>query len=243
MRLGLDVYSVRSQGWSPEEVLAFAAAEGVSLVHFSEIRLIGSLDAPRLRSIRADAERRGIAVEIGMRSISPTSGLFESSQGTADEQIARMVDAAVTVGSPIIRCFVGNSLDRLSPGGIERHVEAALDVLRRVRSRVIDAGVKLAVENHSGDLQARELRDLILAAGSDVVGACLDSGNPFWANEDPHLALETLAPYVLTTHLRDTAVWMTDAGAAVRWTRMGDGNIGIAAFLGTLRSRRPDLRG
>jgi len=28
------------------------------------------------------------------------------------------------------------------------------------------------------------------------VGACIDSGNPLWAIEDPHVTLETLHPYV-----------------------------------------------
>ena len=63
-------------------------------------------------------------------------------------------------------------------------------------------------------------------AGKDFVGVCLDSGNPLWTIEDPHLTLETLHPYVLTSHVRDTAVWAVPEGAAVQWVRMGDGNIG-----------------
>jgi sugar phosphate isomerase/epimerase len=104
-------------------------------------------------------------------------------------------------------------------------------VLRNVRSRVVDAGLKVAIENHAGDMQARELKMLIEEAGKDFVGACLDSGNPLWAIEDPHLTLETLAPYVLTSHVRDTSVWNTPQGAAVAWTRMGEGNIGIADYV------------
>ena len=48
-----------------------------------------------------------------------------------------------------------------------------------------------------------------------------------WTIEDPHLTLETLAPYVLTSHMRDSALWNTPEGAAVRWTRMGEGNMGM----------------
>ncbi len=231
MRLGLDVYSVRSQGWTPTQVLDFAVGEGVRLVHFSEIALIGSLDARNLRPLRDRADELGLDLEIGMRSIAPTSNLFDPVQGTADEQIARMIEAAHMLRSPIIRCFVGNSLDRLGAGGIARHIDSALAVIRRMRTRVGDAGLKLAIENHSGDLQARELKALVDAAGSDVAGACLDAGNPVWANEDPHLALDVLAPYALTTHVRDSAVWITPEGAAARWTRMGEGNIGIADFI------------
>src|SRR5262249_24010410 len=59
------------------------------------------------------------------------------------------------------------------------------------------------------------------------VGACLDSGNPLWTLEDPHLTLDTLAPYVLTSHVRDSAVWRTPEGASVAWTRVGEGNVGV----------------
>ena len=127
--------------------------------------------------------------------------------------------------------MVGNLEDRHTPGGIERHIDATVRVLRAVRSRVVDAGLRLALENHAGDLQARELRQLVEEAGPDFVGVCLDAGNPLWALEDPHLTLETLAPYVLTSHVRDSAVWRVPDGAAVLWTRMGEGSIGIDRFL------------
>jgi sugar phosphate isomerase/epimerase len=110
-----------------------------------------------------------------------------------------------------------------------------------VRERALDAGVKIAVENHAGDMQARELKTLVSAAGSDVVGVCLDAGNAFWAMDDPHAALELLAPDVLTSHTRDTAVRATVDGAEVAWTRMGEGNIGIASYLERFRQLRPDL--
>jgi sugar phosphate isomerase/epimerase len=104
---------------------------------------------------------------------------------------------------------------------------------------VLDSGLKVAIENHSGDMQARELRMLIEEAGTDYVGACLDSGNPLWTLEDPHLTLETLAPYVVTSHVRDSAVWRTPQGAAVQWVRMGDGNVGIAEYIKKFAERCP----
>jgi len=81
-------------------------------------------------------------------------------------------------------------------------------------------------------MQARELKSLVERAGPDFVGVCLDSGNPLWTIENPHLTLETLAPYVLTSHVRDSAVWRTDRGAAVSWTRMGEGNVDIERYIG-----------
>jgi 3-oxoisoapionate decarboxylase len=142
-----------------------------------------------------------------------------------------MLHSAKLAGSPIVRCFLGTSADREGDGGIERHIEAMVKTLRGMKSRIVNSGLKIAVENHAGDMQARELKSLVEAAGKDFVGVCLDSGNPLWAIEDPHLTLETLAPYVLTSHVRDTAVWRVPEGAAVAWTRMGDGNIGIDDYV------------
>ena len=67
--------------------------------------------------------------------------------------------------------------------------------LKAVPSRALDEGVKIAVENHSGDMRARELKALIEEAGKDYTAACLDTGNPMWVAEDPLTTLEVLAPY------------------------------------------------
>ena len=229
VRFGIDAFSLGAQNWTPFQHLDFAAKWKLKVVHFSEIRFLGSLEPDNLKKVRARADELGIDLEIGMRSICPTSDSFDKAAGTAEEQIGRMVDAARIVRSPIVRAFLGSSADR--KGGIERHIEATVKVLKSVRSRLVDGGVKVAIENHAGDMQARELKTLIEAAGSDVVGVCIDSGNPVWTIEDPHLTLEILAPYVLTSHMRDSAVWRTADGIAVRWTRMGEGNVGMTEYI------------
>lgn len=230
-RLGMDLFSLRSQPWSAFEFLDYCAKWKAKVVHFSEIRLLGSLEDDHLRKVRAHAEGLGIEVEIGMRSICPTSTAFDPKQGSAEEQIARMLRAAKMIGSPIVRCFQGTFADRATPGGIDARIDDSVKVLRSVRSRVLESGLKIAIENHAGDMQARELKRLVEEAGKDFVGVCLDSGNPLWVLEDPHLTLETLHPYVLTSHVRDTAVWRVPEGAAVAWVRMGEGNIGIDDYV------------
>jgi sugar phosphate isomerase/epimerase len=181
--------------------------------------------------VRAHADELGIDLEIGMRSICPTSTMFDKTQGTAEEQLAKIVDAARLVRSPIVRCVLGSSADRRGPAGIEGHIKDTIKVLRNSRSRIMDANIKIAIENHAGDMEARELKSLVEGAGADFVGVCLDSGNPLWTIESPHLTLETLARYVLTSHVRDSAVSRTEQGAAVSWTRMGEGNIGMKDYI------------
>jgi 3-oxoisoapionate decarboxylase len=227
---GIDIFSLRSQNWTPFQNLDYCAAHGAKVVHFSEVRFIGSLDPANLRQVRQYAEKLGIEVEIGMKSICPTSKMFDPKEGTAEEQLTRMIAAATIVGSRIVRAVLGSSDDRL-PGPIERHIESTVGVLRNMRSRILDANIKIAIENHAGDMQARELKTLIEGAGRDIAGVCLDSGNPLWTIEDPHLTLETLYPYVLTSHVRDSAVWQVPQGAAVAWVRMGEGNVDIDSYV------------
>ncbi|HLJ44586.1 MAG TPA: TIM barrel protein [Bryobacteraceae bacterium] len=230
VRLGIDLFSIRSQGWTAFEYLDYCARWKAKVVHFSEIRFLGSLEPDHLRKVRARAAELDIQLEIGMRSICPTSALFDPKQGSAEEQLTRMIEAARIIGSPIVRAVLG-SMDDRKPPGIESHIEDTVRVLHAVKSRVVDAGLKIAIENHAGDMQARELKTLIEEAGPDFVGVCLDSGNPLWTIENPHLTLETLHPYVLTSHVRDTAVWRVREGAAVAWVRMGEGNVGIDEYV------------
>jgi sugar phosphate isomerase/epimerase len=240
VRLGLDLFSVRSQGWTPLQMLEFASRSRVKMVHFSELRFLGALDSTSLRSVRTRADELGLDVEVGMRSICPTSAAFDRTAGSAEEQLTRMLTIARTMRSPIVRVVLGTQADRRGDGGIDRHIDETVRVLRGMRSRIMDAGVKIAVENHAGDMQARELARLVEDAGPDYVGVCIDSGNAVWAIEDPHLTLEVLAPYVLTSHVRDSAVWKTPEGLiATRWTRMGQGTVDIWKFVRSYVDRCP----
>ena len=231
VKLGIDLFSLRAQKWTPFEALDYCAARKVKVVHFSEIRFIGNLEPDHLRKVRAHATKLGLEVEIGMRSICPTSKMFDPKEGTAEEQLGRMIDSADIVGSHIVRAVLGSGEDRSKPGPIEARIMDTAQVLKNVRSKALDKNIKIAIENHAGDMQARELKMLVEEAGKDFVGVCLDSGNPLWTIEDPHLTLDVLHPYVLTSHVRDSAVWLVPQGAAVTWVEMGRGNVDIEGYV------------
>src|SRR5713226_9658092 len=159
VKLGIDLFSLRSQNWTPMQYLDYCAKQQAKVVHFSEIRFIGGLEKENLTRGRRRAEELGIEVEIGMRSICPTSKMFDAKAGTAEEQLARMIEAASTVGSHIVRAVLG-SMDDRHPGPIEQHIESTVKGLRNTRSRAIDSNIKIAIENHAGDMQSRELKTL-----------------------------------------------------------------------------------
>lgn len=227
MRLGMDIYTVRSQGWDAFQLLDYSKKIGLDLVHFSDLSPFRSLEDSYLDQVKARADELGLVIEVGMLSICESSVVFDPSAGSAVEQIVAMLRVAQRLGSAVLRCVQGSSADRQTELPFAAHIENTIAACRAVRSRCLDLGIKLALENHAGDFHGRELAALIQAAGPEYVGACIDTGNPLWAGESPFVTLEHLAPYIVTSHIRDTAVWQHKTGASVQWVAMGDGNIGI----------------
>jgi sugar phosphate isomerase/epimerase len=226
-RLGLDLFSLRSQGWSPFELLDFAAKLGVDVAHFSEPRFLGSLEDAHLHKVKAHADRLGLTLEVGFGSICPSASRFKKEDGSPSEQLLRMFHVAKILGSPFVRCYLGSSAERSGEIPLEQHIENTIASCKSVRSQALDLGLKIAIENHAGDLQALQLKALIEEAGKDYVGALIDAGNAAWTLEDPHHTLETLAPYALASGVRDSAVWLTGKGADVMWVPLGEGNVDI----------------
>jgi hypothetical protein len=109
-------------------------------------------------------------------------------------------------------------------------MDATIKVFKAVRSQAQDIGIKIALENHAGDMQAREVRTIIEESGRDFVASCLDTGNPMWVMEDPQVTLEILGPYVTTTHVRDSVIFEHPRGAAAQWVALGEGVIDWTAF-------------
>ena len=138
-----------------------------------------------------------------------------------------------------MRCYLGDGQDRLGKIPIEGHIENTVKLFKTLRSQALELGVKFAVENHNGDLLAKELKTLITEAGTDFVGACLDTGNPVYTAEDPLLTMEVLGPLAITTHMRDSVVYEHPRGAAVQWVAMGDGSIDFQPIMALYRQSCP----
>lgn len=241
MKLGVDLYSIRLQKWTPFQYVDYCHRIGVDLVHFSGEEYFESFDEKYLKEIKAHADGLGLSLEMGIGSICPTASNFKTLDGaTAAQHTARMLRVAKTLGSPVLRCFLGSWKERVGDVPLDGHVQAAIETCKAVRPVAMELGVKRAIENHAGDLQGWELRDLIERAGPEFAGACIDSGNPLWVAEDPAVTLEHLAPYALTSHVRDSAVWPHPKGACALWVAMGDGNIGIDAWTRRYRELCPD---
>lgn len=229
--LGYDNFAVRAMGWNARQLVDHAdvlACDSLFITDFGPFE--GRHDDASLSELRRYAADKGVAIALGSWSICPGSGTFKKDWGTAEEHLALGIRMAKALGSPAFRVILGNGGDRVSDGGIQARIAETVQVLKHVRTQAIDAGVKIAVENHAGDLRATELKALIEEAGSDFVGANFDSGNACWTLEDPVVSLATLGSLVATTSLRDTMLWETERGITAQWTAMGEGCVDLQAL-------------
>lgn len=223
IKLGMDNFAVRALGLKGRDLIDYAARLNLDTLFITDLPALGSLELSHAEELRRYAADKGIEILLGSWSICPSSKAFRKDWGTAEEHLTTGLKLAKAIGSPVFRVVLGTREDRRTPGGIEARMEDTVAVLKARRNLALDLGVKVAMENHAGDMTARELAWLVEAAGREFVGVNLDSGNALWTLEDPLSSLEILGPFTLTTSLRDSVVWETERGCKVQWTAFGEG--------------------
>ena len=226
----MDNFAVRAMNWKAPELIDYAAKLKTDSILISDLDAFETLEESYLKNIREMAAGKGIQIHLGTWSICPTSKAFRKNRGTAEEHLALGIRSAKALGSPVLRVVLGTREDRATEGGIEARMADTVKVLKSQKSLAVDSGVKVAIENHAGDMQAWEVVELIEMAGKDFVGANMDSGNATWTAEDPIRSLEILGPYAVTTSLRESAAWESENGAVVQWVAMGEGNTDLKAY-------------
>jgi len=246
--LGYDSFAVRALHWNARQLVDHADSLRCDSLFITDFGpFAGSLDDASLGELRRYAADRGVSLVLGSWSICPTSTSFKQDWGSAEEHLAVGIRMAKALGSPAFRVVLGSQEDRTSPGGIAARIADTVAVLKKCRPLAEEAGVKIAVENHAGDMTSRELAGLVADAGGGIIGVNFDSGNACWTLEDPVRALENLAPQVATTSLRDTMIWETPAeaaepgGVSCQWTAMGEGCTDLAALFDLFEQACPGV--
>jgi len=239
--LGFDNFSIRALGWNAQRLLEYAGNQKVDSILFSDLDVYDSFEQNYLLDLSKEASRLGIVIQVGTGGICPTSKSFKPKHGSAVNHLKLLIRVAKHIGSNVARCYLGSMKDRLSKGGIQQHVNQTVQVLKKVKKDALDAGVTIAVENHAGDLHSRELIELIERAGTEYVGATIDSGNATWTLENPLDTLRNLAPYAVSSGIRDSMVWQSERGVKVQWTAMGEGCTDLKTFTSEWQRLCPKL--
>ncbi|HVF28500.1 MAG TPA: TIM barrel protein [Pyrinomonadaceae bacterium] len=112
--------------------------------------------------------------------------------------------------------------------------------LKRIEPVLKRHRLLLGVENHK-DWLADDLAEMLRRISSPYLGACIDFGNNLALLEDSMEVAQKLAPYVVTTHLKDMAISPYQEGFELSEVPLGDGFLPLSRIIGIIRQARPDV--
>ncbi len=182
-------------------------------------------------AVRQDASERGMFITVD-------TGGFEP------DALARVIELAGKVGSPVVRTVVGGAKiggDRRPLAG--RWEPFLADVRAKLKLAAAEAeraGVTLCVENHQ-DLASEELLQLCEEIGSPFFGINLDTGNPLGTAEEPVDYFRRVAPHVKNVHLKDYWTWFSPDGYRLVRCPLGQGLTDFPVLLDILDAAVPDV--
>jgi sugar phosphate isomerase/epimerase len=87
-----------------------------------------------------------------------------------------------------------------------------------------------------------EMLALLKEYSSEFLGVCLDTGNNVALLDDPMAVVEGLAPYAVTTHLKDMAVEPYADGFLLSEVALGEGMFDLKQMVATVAKARPATR-
>lgn len=231
-KMGIAVTSYLSFG-RPKDNLEFL--EHANTLGAGGIQMpLTSTDQEYVHRLRARAEQLGMYFEAiaGLPAQDDASG-FE-----------RTVAAAKEAGALVIRvnCLPGRRYEnftnladwRKAVAQARERIDAALRIVEKRQ-------IPLAIENHK-DFTAEEMAALMHEKQSRWLGVCLDTGNNISLLDDPMATVETLAPFAITTHIKDMAVAPYADGFLLSEMTLGTGMLDMRRMVDTIRRARPETR-
>lgn len=233
MLQGRDILKSTAAALDPETFRQLCARFGASggQIDYSQLPLH---DPSALAAVRAAYAQHGLELEVSI-----PSRFLESPQAYADA-----VAVARALGATRARVAL------LSGRRYESFATAAAwaafttkwrDTLLRMRPEFDRHELDLGIENHK-DWLAPELAALLRAIDSPHVGACVDFGNNLALLEDPDETIDVLAPFAVTTHVKDMAVRRTAEGFELSEVPLGQGLLPLERYTAALRRARPNAR-
>jgi sugar phosphate isomerase/epimerase len=235
--LGINTYCLRFQRWNDRQLIDYCAKQKLDAI-FLQDSLDPAVMAPRhWADVRKSCQDLHLHLETGGGALLPRS---KDNHAESVASLRKNIERAAAMGSPIVRTLLASDRYNMPPGPLEQHMETAVKILREVRNPALDAGVKIAIENHK-DLQAWQTRQVIETAGKEFVGSYLDTGNPVFVAEDPLTTVEELGPLAVTFHLRDSVVYEHPDGVAVQWVPLGEGTVDFKALVARAAEILPEV--
>ncbi len=113
-------------------------------------------------------------------------------------------------------------------------IQAAVPVLERHK-------FAMALENHK-DWTVDEMVGILKGHSSEYLGALVDFGNNISLLDDPMSVVERLAPYAVSTHVKDMGVEESQDGFLLSEMPLGEGFLNLERMIAAVRAARPKTR-
>jgi 3-oxoisoapionate decarboxylase len=196
---------------------------------------IKSRDAQYARQIREKAEAYGMYFEgqLSLPKDEADCNRFEKDLTQAKEAGATVVRTACLSGRRYETFRSADEFKRFR-GQSWKSLTLAEPILKRHRMR-------LAVENHK-DWLVPELVEILRRISSKFVGVCVDFGNSIALVEDAMEVIEALAPYALTTHIKDMAVQEHENGFLLAEAPLGEGFLDLKQIISIIQKANPAIQ-
>ena len=204
------------------ELLDKAHTYGADVLQIADNLPIGHLSNDELWKLKSAADALGIALEVGTR-------------GIATANIARFLEIAAILGSPILRIVI-DTKDH------EPTMDEINSLLAPFANQFRNVSIKLAIENHDR-LTCEQFNEIIDRLGDDWVGICLDTVNSLGAVEAPNTVVPALAPRAINVHMKDFEVVRSNGqmGFTVQGTALGQGRLDVQSVIAAVGGSKRDI--
>lgn len=189
--------------------------------------------AEMARNVRATCESYSMKLEgsIALPKNESDVARFENEVRTAKEAGATIFRSAT--GGRRYELFSSLEEFKHFKDGAFKSMQLAEPIAKRQR-------IKIGIENHK-DFHAAELAEMLGRLSSPHIGSCVDTGNSIALLEDPMEVVETLAPFAVTTHIKDMAVQETPTGFLLSEVPLGEGILDLPRMFALFEKYNPQV--
>lgn len=123
---------------------------------------------------------------------------------------------------------------------VEAFKSKAMESLKLAEPVLRKHKAKLAVENHK-DWRADELAHALKQLSSEWIGVTLDFGNSIALIEDPMEVVQTLVPFIFSTHVKDMGVEEYENGFLLSEVPLGKGFLDLPGIVGLCKQHNASV--
>lgn len=163
------------------------------------------------------------------------SGLEGGKNLKAAEDLKSHFETTKILGAKVMR-IVASSW-RFRHESHKDQVDKVSEILKPIADIAASYDIKMALENHI-DFTSDEVLEILNGVGSKHLGVNFDTGNALRMLEDPIEATRKLAPYTLSTHIKDIGIGKGSPQNRDFWLSvpLGKGVIDIPEVVSILKS-------